>query len=147
MKIYEVSERTEFLIQQLLEVWENSVRTTHHFLSDSEIKEIKKYVPVALKNVKTLIIAEAEQNRPKAFMGIEDEKLEMLFINSDAQRKGVGKKLVEYGITKYSVNEVTVNEQNSYAVGFYKHMGFTVFKRSDVDEQGNPYPILYMSIK
>lgn len=84
MKIYEVSERTEFLIQQLLEVWENSVRTTHHFLSDSEIKEIKKYVPVALKNVKTLIIAKAEQNRPKAFMGIEDEKLEMLFINSDA---------------------------------------------------------------
>ena len=30
------------------------------------------------------------------------------------------------------------------AVGFYEHMGFRAYKRSQTDEQGGPYPILYM---
>ncbi|WP_418401612.1 hypothetical protein [Anaerotignum lactatifermentans] len=39
---------------------------------------------------------------------------------------------------------MTVNEQNPQAIGFYEHMGFSVYKRTDLDEQGNPYPLLYM---
>lgn len=42
------------------------------------------------------------------------------------------------------VEEVTVNEQNSHAVGFYRHMGFEVYRRTDCDEEGGPYPLLYM---
>ena len=52
--------------------------------------------------------------------------------------------LKEYGIEKFSINEVTVNEQNPQAIGFYEHMGFKVNKRTDLDEQGRPYPLLYM---
>lgn len=44
----------------------------------------------------------------------------------------------------YAVNELGVNEQNPQAKGFYEHMGFELYKRSELDEQGNPYPILYM---
>ena len=50
MQIVEVKNRTPDLINQLLEVWENSVRATHLFLSDSEIKSIKKYVPNGAKD-------------------------------------------------------------------------------------------------
>ena len=32
------------------------------------------------------------------------------------------------------------------AKGFYEHMGFKVRERSEMDEQGNPYPILFMEI-
>ena len=42
------------------------------------------------------------------------------------------------------VEEVTVNEQNPHAVGFYRHMGFEVYRRTDCDEEGGPYPLLYM---
>ncbi|OUQ22794.1 GNAT family N-acetyltransferase [Lachnoclostridium sp. An131] len=45
----------------------------------------------------------------------------------------------------YSVGRLTVNEQNPQARGFYEHMGFRVYRRTDLDEQGNPYPILYMN--
>lgn len=41
---------------------------------------------------------------------------------------------------------VTVNEQNPQAVGFYEHMGFKTYKRTECDEEGKPYPILYMKI-
>lgn len=58
----------------------------------------------------------------------------------------MGRKLVEYGIKEYSINELGVNEQNPQAKGFYEHMGFEVYKRTEVDEQGMPYPILYIKL-
>ena len=39
------------------------------------------------------------------------------------------------------------NEQNPQVKGFYERMGFRVFKRTDCDEQGNPYPLLYMKLE
>lgn len=144
MKIVEVKERTPDLIKGLLEVWENSVRATHLFLSDSEIQSIKKYVPQALNEVLHLLIVEDESGRPVAFMGVEAGSLEMLFIAPEERGKGLGKRLIQYGIKNYSVEKLTVNEQNPQAKGFYEHMGFQVYKRTDLDEQGNPYPLLYM---
>ena len=64
MRITEVKNRTPALINCLLEVWENSVRATHLFLSDSEIRNIKEYVPQALREVAHLLIAEDEAGRP-----------------------------------------------------------------------------------
>ncbi len=146
MKIYEVQERTPNLMDALLAVWENSVRATHHFLTNKEINQIKEYVPQALKGVKHLIIAEREKGEPIAFMGIENNRLEMLFLFPTERGKGLGKQLIQYGIQNYGVQEVTVNEQNPQAVGFYEHLGFETYKRSEYDEEGNPYPLLYMRL-
>ena len=57
---------------------------------------------------------------------------------------GIGRWLLEYGAEHYGIREVTVNEQNPQAVGFYEHKGFVTYKRTDRDEQGGPYPLLYM---
>ena len=147
MTIIEVKNRNTTLINKLLEVWEDSVKATHLFLSNEEIKNIKEYVPQALKEIENLIIMENENHIPVAFMGIERTKLEMLFIKNGERGKGLGKQLLKYGIENYGVNELTVNEQNPNAKGFYEHIGFKIYKRTEVDEQGNPYPILYMKIE
>lgn len=39
-----------------------------------------------------------------------------------------------------------INEQNPHAVGFYEHLGFTTYRRTDLDEEGRPYPLLYMRL-
>ena len=57
MKIFETTERPSALITDLLQIWENSVRSTHTFLSESEILEIRKFVPQALAGVSRLVIA------------------------------------------------------------------------------------------
>lgn len=145
MSITEVKERTTRLMDQLLNVWEKSVRETHLFLSDNEIKTIKGYVPQALNGIAHLIVASNGNGVPIAFMGIEDRTLEMLFITPEERGKGFGKKLMWYGIENYTVQKLAVNEQNPQAEEFYKHMGFKVYKRTEYDEQGNPYPLLYMS--
>ena len=146
MKIIEISERTQSLIYNLVEVWEKSVRETHLFLPENEILNIKeKFLPDALKNISHLVIAQ-DNDKPVAFMGIDRQKLEMLFVSPEKRCKGIGKKLVEYGIKNFSIEELTVNEQNPQAKGFYEHLGFKVYKKSETDEQGNPYPILYMRL-
>ncbi len=147
MKIIEVRDRNATLINELLEVWESSVIATHKFLSSDEIKNIKKYVPQALINVAHLVIVKNKDNIPIAFMGIEKKRLEMLFIQNNERGKGISKQLLNYGINKHNINELTVNEQNINAKEFYEYMGFTTYKRTELDEQGNPYPILYMKLK
>ena len=119
MDIMEVCERPADFIQSLLKVWEKSVRATHLFLSESEIRDIKEYVPQALSNIENLVIAKDENNTPVAFMGIEKESLEMLFITPKERGKGLGKRLIQYGIEHYAVKRLAVNEQNPKAKGFY----------------------------
>lgn len=63
------------------------------------------------------------------------------------EEKGVGKKLLLYEIEEYGVNDLAVNEDNPLARGFYEHMGFKVYKRNELDDQGKPYPVLYMRLE
>ena len=147
MKEIKKEERSEKLITELLNVWEDSVRATHNFLSNEEIEKIKEFVPQALSNIAHLIIETDENEIPIAFMGIEKQKLEMLFITSKCRGKGIGKKMLLYGIENYKINDLAVNEDNPQAKGFYEHMGFKVYQRNELDDQGNPYPVLYMRLK
>ena len=94
--------------------------------------------PVELVVANLLRMNPAEQ---WAFMGTENHRLEMLFLAPSERGKGLGRQLLEYGIRIYDIQEVTVNEQNPQAVGFYEYMGFSAYKRTDLDEEGNP--ILY----
>lgn len=144
MKLFEIDYRPPNLVEQLINLWEKTVKTSHNFLSDDEIQQIKKYVPEALNNIPHLIVAKDDFDTPIGFMGITENKLEMLFVADSERGKGIGKALIKYGISNYNINELTVNEQNPLAREFYEHMGFYAYKRTDLDEQGNPYPILYM---
>lgn len=144
MKLYEVSQREPQLICQFTAIWEDSVRATHLFLSEAEIQKIKAYVPHALTGVSHLLVAEKMPGQPVAFMGLEGPRLEMLFLSPAERGAGLGRQLLEYGIRHYHLQELTVNEQNPQAVGFYQHMGFETYRRTDCDEQGGPYPLLYM---
>ncbi|MEI0603124.1 GNAT family N-acetyltransferase [Brachyspira alvinipulli] len=145
MYIYELNKRDDDSIDKLYIVWEKSVRASHLFLTENDIINISKHVKQALIVIKHLIVVSIN-NEFIGFMGIDDRKLEMLFLDPDAVGNGIGRKLIEYGISNYNINEVSVNEQNINAYGFYEHMGFRVYNRSEYDELGNNFPILYMKL-
>lgn len=144
MTIYEVQSRPAALLSRLTELWEASVRATHLFLTEPQLQQIKAYVPHALADVPHLVLACPAPDTPVAFMGIAGRRLEMLFLLPRERGAGLGKQLLRYAMDNYGVREVTVNEQNPQAVGFYRHACFSVYKRTDLDEAGDPYPLLYM---
>lgn len=145
MQIIECEEREGALPAALVDVWERSVRATHTFLSEQEILAIREFVPQALSGVEMLVVA-LEGGVPLGFMGAEAGRLEMLFLAPEARGRGLGRLLLEEAIARYSVEELTVNEQNPQAVGFYEHLGFRTYKRTELDEEGRPYPLLYMKL-
>lgn len=146
MEIIEIKERIDPLIEELTWIWEKSVKATHLFLSLEEIINIKRCIPDALRQVDYLVVAKNENGIPVAFMGINAQRLEMLFVLPEERGNRLGHRLIQFGIENYKINELTVNEQNSLAENFYNHMGFKVYKRTDFDEQGRPYPLLYMEL-
>ena len=143
VQIRPVDKRTPELVGQLVEVWERSVRATHAFLSEREVAEIRPFVPQAIEGVGALVAAESGDG-PVGFMGVQDGRLEMLFLDPAVRGRGLGRRLLALGIERLGVIELTVNEQNPGAVGFYEHMGFSTYRRTELDEEGRPYPLLYM---
>lgn len=104
---------------------------------------IKAVMPKALREIPHLLIAR-DQNDIIAFMGIDKNRLEMLFLHPSCRGCGTGKQLLQHAMREYGICEVSVNEANAQAAGFYKHMGFCAVSRSALDEQGRPYPIIHM---
>ena len=146
MLINEIHERPEPLIRRLTDLWERSVRASHHFLSDAEIQTIRPCVPEALKSVGILLTAETTDGAPAAFLGMENRRIEMLFVDSSQFRQGIGRALVMLAVTHFGADSVTVNEQNPQALAFYERQGFVVEKRTPTDEAGRPYPLLYLRL-
>lgn len=131
---------------EMLNVWENSVRATHDFITEEDIEFFKPIIIGQAFPAVTLRCVKNELGSILGFVGIHDSKIEMLFILNEARGKGVGRMLLQYAIEQLGATKVDVNEQNPLAVGFYEHMGFKVISRSPVDDMGQPFPILHMTL-
>lgn len=129
---------------QLMKIWESAVLNTHDFLKEEDFKYYKEQIPSYFEHV-TLVGFEDVAGLV-GFMGVAEGNLEMLFIHNDYRGKGIGKQLIRHGIDELKVTKVDVNEQNIQAVDFYKHIGFHVLSRSELDSQGKEYPILHMGL-
>lgn len=145
IQILELDQRDAYL-QHIVQLWEANVKVTHTFLTKEEIQNIKQYVPQAVEHVPHLCIALSKQGELLGFIGVADQRLEMLFIQVNARGQGIGKQLLRHAIKNCDVKELTVNEQNPQAIGFYEHLGFVTYKRIKLDEEGQPYPLLYMKL-
>lgn len=131
---------------QLLELWEQSVRASHHFLNDEQIMKIRQQIIQHGYFDQVQLFHVEHQQQILGFMGIAGSKLEMLFIFPLAFRQGIGSQLLQHALT-LDRTEVDVNEQNSDAITFYLKYGFEIISRSETDSKGNPYPILHLQLK
>lgn len=131
---------------RLFDVWEASVRATHHFLREADIQALIPVVRQTLAGTAPLHCLRGADGRACAFMGVADGKVEMLFVHPDARGSGAGRTLMRHAIEVLNAAEVDVNEQNAQAVGFYRHLGFESFARSALDPLGNPFPVLHMAL-
>ena len=72
---------------EILEVWEASVRHTHHFLTEEHIQFYKPLVRNHYLPAVELYIIRDAGRKIVAFMGLSDELIEMLFVNPGEQGK------------------------------------------------------------
>jgi putative acetyltransferase len=142
---FQIIKYTNSYRTQITEIWEKSVLATHAFLRPDDFDSIKEFVNTmdfSILEVYCLIV----DSSVAGFIGIAEQKVEMLFLSPDYFGKGMGQKLIRFAISELGAEKVDVNEQNVQAVGFYKKMGFVVYERTEKDDQGRDYPLLRMKL-
>jgi putative acetyltransferase len=132
--------------EQLVALWERSVRATHDFLSESDIIELRSHVGDALTaDGLELWVLAGDHDAPRGFMALAGDDIAALFLDPDTRGQGGGRALVDHAQDLRGGDlTVDVNEQNRAAVGFYEALGFEVTGRSPVDDAGRPFPLLHM---
>ena len=106
-------EPTEF--SRLVEVWEAAVRRTHHFLTEDDIAFYKPLVRDEFLYLVDLVAMRHEEGLITGFIGVAENKLEMLFVDPSWHGKGIGRGLLEYSVQHMGATTVDVNEQNKQA--------------------------------
>ncbi|MBD3581304.1 GNAT family N-acetyltransferase [Flavobacterium selenitireducens] len=130
---------------QIINVWEASVRATHEFLSESDLLLYKELLSTKYLAMVKLYCIKTD-GQIAAFAGVAGNSIEMLFAHPSHFGKGVGRSLTEFAIRELGCRAVDVNEQNRIALLFYIKMGFDVTGRSETDGLGKPYPILHLQL-
>ena len=135
----------------ILTVWEASVRATHHFLTEADIRFFKPLIRDQYLDAVDLYCLKDGQGAIHGFLGVTGkgvtgQNIEMLFLAPQSRGKGLGKRLVRFALDQLGATRVDVNEQNPDALAFYRHMGFRVTGRSELDGTGKPYPLLHMQL-
>lgn len=144
MKIEKLQSLSDEILDELLIVWEKSVRSSHHFLKEEDIEYFKPLVRDQYFLAVKLFVIRNENGRIAAFMGLSDNMLEMLFVLPEEQGHGYGKAFVDYAINKCNTYKVDVNEDNTQAYRFYLHMGYKVIGRDEFDSFGKSFPIIHL---
>jgi putative acetyltransferase len=129
---------------RIIDVWEASVRATHHFLTEADIQFFKPLVRDGLPQMAALACVRDSEGQVIGFVGVAGDKAEMLFIHPAWRGQGIGYRLLMHAVTMLGATSVDVNEQNEQAVRFYRRMGFEVVGRSALDGTGKPFPLLHM---
>ena len=130
---------------RVVEVWEASVRATHHFVAEADIEIFRPIVQSAVPDLTSMCMRDTD-GKVAGYISVSSGIVHMLFIHPDWRGKGIGKWLLRYAIDFLEATTLDVNEQNAQAVGFYLHMGFEVAGRSELDGTGKPYPLLHMRL-
>lgn len=141
-----ISPATEKDYPAMIDLWELSVRATHHFLPEDYLQQIRALLPSIFPAIPIYAIRDGQQ-KIHGFLGVADQKIEMLFIHPDSRGRGIGKSLTGFAIDRLNADKVDVNEQNEQATGFYEKMGFITIGRTDTDGMGKPYPLLQMKLR
>lgn len=129
--------------ERVVEIWRGAVDATHDFLSPNDRIAIDEMVCGFLPAAPLWLAVDAN-DRPIAFMLIDDGHMEALFVDPEVRGQGVGAALVRHGLSRQPTITTDVNEQNGQAVGFYERIGFRRTGRSSLDGQGRPYPLIHL---
>ncbi|MCA1857595.1 acetyltransferase [Massilia oculi] len=128
----------------LAAIWRASVRATHDFLSEQDFQEIELLVSRDYLPATPVWVALDADGRPRGFMGLSGAHVDALFIDPACRGQGIGRRLLAHAEALAGRLSVDVNEQNTGALGFYRHLGFHPTGRSPCDDAGRPYPLLHL---
>ena len=129
-------------IFKVIEIWFDSNVEVHNFISNDFWVKNLQFVESALSQSEVYI--SLHKNSISGFIGLNDDFIEGLFVDSKYRSKGIGKRLLDYVKLNHHILKLNVYVKTIRAVDFYKRNGFYISK-SFIDEQTgeNSYEMIW----
>ncbi|OCX43673.1 hypothetical protein A7X81_02810 [Campylobacter ornithocola] len=143
IKIKYFEEITDDIKDKLIDMWEDSVKNSHYFLSDFDREKIKRDLLASQVFFSLNYLICYDKDEMIGFLAFEDEKIEMLFLKSKYFNQGIGTALMSKAVNDYHLKYVEVNKDNYKAYKFYQKCGFV---QESEYEDGYGFVVLKMKL-
>ena len=118
-------------IDSVMAIWLNSNIRAHHFIAESywhrHFDMVKEMLPAAK------VYVYEESGAICGFVGLVEDSIEGIFVDSPYQSKGIGRTLLDYVKLNRNGLSLHVYEKNARAAAFYLREGFVVTEKQ-IDE-------------
>src|SRR5262249_23551656 len=107
-----ITEITAEDLPRVVEVWEASVRATHHFLTEANIQFFKSLIDDDLAQVEILAGMRDGDGQIIGFIGVHGAEVEALFIHPEWRGQGVWRHLLTFALEAFGATELGVEGTN-----------------------------------
>ena len=122
-------------IKKVVELWYETSVLAHNFISPDYWEENKDAMAnVYLPNSETYLAI--KENAIVGFISMTDNYLAALFVKTDMQGNGIGKKLLNYIKERRDTIQLKVYKKNARSIQFYEIQDFKTLSESN-DENTN----------
>lgn len=111
-------------ISKVLNIWFGSNVEVHNFISRDFWFNNLHFVESALSQSEVYI--SLYNNSISGFIGLNNDFIEGLFVDSKYRSKGIGKQLLDYVKLNHHILKLNVYVKNMRAIAFYKRNGFII---------------------
>ena len=111
-------------LTKVMTIWTKGNFSSHNFIEkDYWLENFNKVKNYYIPNSDTYVYVEKEE--VKGFVSVfQNNYIGALYVKQQEQRKGIGRKLINYCKEKYENLELKVYDKNGNAIAFYMAMGF-----------------------
>lgn len=111
-------------LTKVMTIWTKGNFSSHNFIEkDYWLENFNKVKNYYISNSDTYVYVEKEE--VKGFISVfQNNYIGALYVKQQEQRKGIGRKLINYCKEKYENLELKVYDKNGNAIAFYMAMGF-----------------------
>ena len=110
----------------VMQIWLDTNIYSHDFISKGYWIKNYDMVKQLLPQAEIFVYEDDNIKQIYGFIGISGNYIEGLFIRTDMQEQGYGKKLMDYAKTNRSDLKLSVYQKNVRAVHFYKREQFII---------------------
>ncbi len=118
-------------MEQVMKIWLANNLESHHFIDQAYWYIYFEQVKAMIPESETYVDVEGEE--VLGFVGVVDGFVAGLFVRSDKQSKGIGKKMLDYLKGKGMELKLHVYQKNKKAMQFYMRENF-ICERQIIDE-------------
>lgn len=114
-------------IEQVMQIWLSGNEDAHNFIS----KEywLSNFSMVREQILQAKIFVYDIDGEIKGFIGIVEDYIAGIFVDSRCRSVGIGKQLLDYVKQTHSTLSLSVYQKNKRAVAFYAREGFTILSK------------------